>query len=132
MQYALLGNTGLVVSRMCFGAMTLREEGTSLGTVAKVRGKEADAMVGRAVDAGLNFFDTADMYSGGESELMLGNALKSRRNDVIIGTKCGLRTGVPLTHAAFRDGTSCGPWTRACGDSAPTGSTFTSSIARTR
>jgi aryl-alcohol dehydrogenase-like predicted oxidoreductase len=101
MQYSMLGNTGLLVSRLCFGAMTFHEESKALGSVAKVRGKDADRLVGRALDAGVNFFDTADIYSAGESELMLGAALKPRRNDVIIATKCGLRSGAALTQSGL-------------------------------
>lgn len=100
MQYSLLGNTGLAVSRLCFGAMTFREENATM-SVAKVRGKEADAMVGRALDTGINFFDTADVYSGGDSETMLGASLKMRRNDVVIATKCGLRVGASLTRSGL-------------------------------
>jgi aryl-alcohol dehydrogenase-like predicted oxidoreductase len=101
MQYSRLGNSGLVVSRLCFGAMTFRDESTTNAHLAKVRGADADALVGSAIDAGINFFDTADVYSSGESEVMLGAALKSRRNDVIIGTKCGLRTGTALTQSGL-------------------------------
>jgi aryl-alcohol dehydrogenase-like predicted oxidoreductase len=101
MQYSMLGNTGLLVSRLCFGAMTFRDENTAFASLAKVRGKDADVMIGRSLDAGVNFFDTADFYTGGDSEVMLGAALKSRRNDVIIGTKCGLRTGPALTQSGL-------------------------------
>jgi aryl-alcohol dehydrogenase-like predicted oxidoreductase len=101
MQYSMLGNTGLLVSRLCFGAMTFHEQSKAQGPVAKVRGKDADALVGRALDAGINFFDTADMYSEGESERMLGAALKPRRHDVIVATKCGIRSGPALTQCGL-------------------------------
>lgn len=101
MRYAALGNTGLLVSRLCFGAMSFRDENLSQAAIAKVRGREADAMVGRALDAGVNFFDTADVYSGGESERMLGAALKARRSEVVIGTKVGMRSGAPLTQSGL-------------------------------
>jgi aryl-alcohol dehydrogenase-like predicted oxidoreductase len=101
MQYAMLGNTGLLVSRLCFGAMTFHAESKALGAVAKVRGKDADALVGCALDAGINFFDTADMYSAGESEQMLGAALRDRRNEVVIATKCGMRSGPALTQSGL-------------------------------
>jgi aryl-alcohol dehydrogenase-like predicted oxidoreductase len=61
----------------------------------------ADELVGRALDVGINFFDTADGYAGGESEVLLGGALKSRRDDVVIATKCGFRTGPALTRAGL-------------------------------
>lgn len=101
MQYSMLGNTGLLVSRLCFGAMSFRQDNEAQAALAKVRGKEADAMVGRALDAGINFFDTADVYSGGESEIMLGKALQGRREDVVIGTKVGMRAGSALTRAGL-------------------------------
>jgi aryl-alcohol dehydrogenase-like predicted oxidoreductase len=101
MQYSMLGNTGLLVSRLCFGAMTFHEASTVMATVAKVRGKDADTLVGRSLDAGVNFFDTADIYSAGESETMLGAALKSRRNEVVIATKCGMRSGPGLTQSGL-------------------------------
>jgi aryl-alcohol dehydrogenase-like predicted oxidoreductase len=57
----------------------------------------ADAMVAKAIDAGVNLFDTADVYTSGQSELMLGKALRSRRDDVVIATKCGFRRGQAVT-----------------------------------
>jgi aryl-alcohol dehydrogenase-like predicted oxidoreductase len=101
MQYSMLGNTGLLVSRLCFGVMSFREDNADQAFMAKVRGKDADAMVGHALDAGINFFDTADVYSAGDAEVMLGAALKTRRNDVIIGTKCGMRAGAALTRGGL-------------------------------
>ena len=101
MQYSLLGNTGLAVSRLCFGGMSFRDNNPGFGTLAKVRGADADAMIGRTLEAGINFFDTADVYSSGDSELMLGAALKSRRNDVVISTKVGMRTGSALTQSGL-------------------------------
>ena len=101
MQYAMLGNTGLAVSRLCFGAMTFHAGSTAMGSVAKTRGPDADALVGRALDAGINFFDTADMYSEGEAERMLGAALAPHRNDVVIATKCGMRSGSTLTQGGL-------------------------------
>ena len=101
MQYSNLGDTGLLVSRLCFGSMTFRKDNEGFAAIAKVRGKDADNMVAQALDAGINFFDTADAYSGGESEIMLGAALKSRRNDVVIATKAGVRTGAVLTQSGL-------------------------------
>lgn len=101
MQYATLGNTGLLVSRLCFGAMSFRADNNSQAAIAKVRGADADALVGRALDAGINFFDTADVYSGGDSETMLGAALRSRRDDVVIATKVGMRAGQALTRGGL-------------------------------
>lgn len=90
MNYRLLGNSGLSVSEICFGAMTFTgEKGwTHLGMQDQ---HTADDLVTFAVDNGINFFDTADIYSDGVSEEMLGRALGQKRKDVIIATKCGFR-----------------------------------------
>ena len=101
MQYALLGNTGLTVSRLAFGAMTFTAGNKALGAIYKVGADLAGELVGRALDAGINFFDTADGYAGGESEAMLGAALKPHRDEVIIATKVGFRTGPSLTRAGL-------------------------------
>lgn len=93
MQYALLGNTGLAVSRLGFGALTFTQGNQSLASVYKVGAELAHALVGRALDAGVNFFDTADVYADGESETLLGAALKSHRDQVVITTKVGNRGG---------------------------------------
>jgi aryl-alcohol dehydrogenase-like predicted oxidoreductase len=91
MQYTRLGNTGLVVSRFAFGAMTF---GTGdVPAVYKVGEDEARAMVDCALAAGVNFFDTADAYAAGASERMLGKVLGTRRKGVVISTKVGMRTG---------------------------------------
>jgi len=91
MKYARLGETGLVVSRLSFGSMTFGSGQGAMGNVWKAGQKEADALVGRALDAGVNLFDSADMYAGGESEIMLGKALGSRRGEIAISTKAGFR-----------------------------------------
>src|SRR3954463_14778897 len=101
MQYATLGNTGLTVSRVAFGAMTFTQGNQDIGAIYKVGAGEADTLVGQALEAGINFFDTADAYAGGESETLLGRALKSRRDDVVIATKVGFRTGDALTRAGL-------------------------------
>lgn len=91
MQYATLGNTGLIVSRLAFGALTFTQGNTSLPSVYKVGEKLANELVARALDAGVNFFDTADVYADGESETLLGAALRPHRNHVVIATKVGNR-----------------------------------------
>lgn len=101
MLYTLLGNTGLVVSRLGFGALTFASANRSLPAVYKVGAALADELVGRAIDAGINFFDTADVYADGESETLLGTALKRHRDKVVITTKVGNRgSGEPL-HAGL-------------------------------
>ncbi|HXX66971.1 MAG TPA: aldo/keto reductase [Polyangiaceae bacterium] len=91
MLYTRFGNTGLIVSRLAFGAMTFGSG--NLPAIYKVDEKGADDLVGRAIDAGINFFDTADAYAEGQSETMLGKLLGSRRKDVVISTKVGMRSG---------------------------------------
>ena len=101
MQYTLLGNTGLTVSRHAFGAMTFTAGNRDLGAIYKVGADLAGELVGRALEAGINFFDTADGYAGGESEALLGAALKPHRDQVVIATKVGFRTGPALTRAGL-------------------------------
>jgi len=101
MQFSFLGSTGLVVSRLAFGAMTFTAGNKDLGAIYKVGAALADELVGRALDAGINLFDTADGYANGESEMLLGRALKSRRSDAVIATKVGFRTGPALTQSGL-------------------------------
>lgn len=101
MKYRTLGNTGLVVSRLAFGAMTFTQGNKDLGSIYKVGEKLASELVGRALDGGINLFDTADAYAGGESERLLGGALRSRRSEVLIATKVGFRTGAPITQSGL-------------------------------
>lgn len=97
MQYTTLGNTGLVVSRFAFGAMTFGEGEMVAGVQNTIDLDQATEMVALALDAGINLFDTADAYRQGESEVMLGKALGARRHEVIIATKVGFRTSETLT-----------------------------------
>ncbi len=78
MEYRRLGRSGLKVSEICLGTMTF---GRGSDTAA------VDRIVQSALDAGVMFFDTADGYNNGDAEVMLGEALKSRRRDVVIATK---------------------------------------------
>lgn len=103
MLYSRLGNTGLVVSRLSLGTMSFGE-GSGNRAIARTEPAEADRIVGAAIDAGINFFDTADVYAGGESETMLGRALGDRRDEVVIATKAGWRTGVPLNRSGLSAG----------------------------
>jgi aryl-alcohol dehydrogenase-like predicted oxidoreductase len=95
MKYRMLGRTGLYVSEICFGTMTFA--GTGLfKNVGQVDQDGATTLVRLALDTGVNFFDTADVYSQGESERYLGNALKTlgvRRSDVVVATKVRGRMG---------------------------------------
>src|SRR5438552_10259919 len=99
MQYNRLGDTGLIVSRLAFGAMTFGSaEGTVFAAISKVDQKLATELVAKALDAGINHFNTADVYTGGQSEQMLAKALGNRRKDVVISTKVGFRGGDALVH----------------------------------
>ena len=100
MHYTTLGKTGLIVSRLALGAMTFGND-QAVQTMAKVGDPNAQAMVDRALDVGINFFDTADVYGGGQSETMLGKLLGQRRKDVIIATKAHFRTGDAIIHAGL-------------------------------
>ncbi len=87
MKYTRLGNTGLKVSRLCLGTMTFGFKFRNIGAVGQ---DSADIMVKKAYESGINFFDTADMYSFGQSEEILGNALKKLdvpREKFVIATK---------------------------------------------
>jgi aryl-alcohol dehydrogenase-like predicted oxidoreductase len=99
MQYTRLGNTGLVVSRLSFGVMTFGQGQGTMASVSKTDEKSATEMIHRAMDAGINFFDSADAYASGQSETILGRALGARRRDVIISTKVGFRSGEAITHS---------------------------------
>ncbi|MBA2677448.1 MAG: aldo/keto reductase [Ktedonobacteraceae bacterium] len=91
MHYTRLGNTGLIVSRMAFGSMTFGSGEGAFGSVYKVDQAGANNLVARALDAGINFFNTADAYANGQSEEMLGHALGKRRQEVVIASKVGNR-----------------------------------------
>jgi aryl-alcohol dehydrogenase-like predicted oxidoreductase len=84
MDYRSLGHTGVQVSRLCFGTMSF--------------GSEADEATSRAMyqrcrDEGINFFDTADVYSGGKSETILGKLIEGHRDELVIATKAHFPTG---------------------------------------
>ncbi|MGH8314057.1 MAG: aldo/keto reductase, partial [Steroidobacterales bacterium] len=102
MQYARLGETGLVVSRLAFGSMTFGHATAGpFTTVYKVDQAGANDLVARAIDGGVNFFNSADVYAGGDSERILGKALGARRREVVIATKVGNRTGPALIESGL-------------------------------
>lgn len=88
MEYTRLGNTGLEVSRICLGCMTYGDPNRGAHTWT-LNEEESRPFVRRALDAGVNFFDTANVYSDGSSEEIVGKALKdfARREDVVLATK---------------------------------------------
>jgi aryl-alcohol dehydrogenase-like predicted oxidoreductase len=96
MKYVTLGNTGLLVSKLCFGTMTFGDGRGLFKLISTVGQSEADELVKMSIDGGINFFDTADNYTEGESEKLLGQSLKNlniARKDVVIATKVYSRVG---------------------------------------
>ena len=88
MLYRYLGQSGLLVSRICLGTMTFGMKDWGCDQ------KTANAIVRHFIDQGGQFIDTADMYSAGLSEEMLGNAIKNHhREDLVVASKCWFRTG---------------------------------------
>lgn len=95
MRMRLLGRTGLYVSEICLGAMTFGGKGF-WKAIGQLDGHAVERLVGQALDGGVNFIDTADVYSEGESERLLGHALASLgrpREQLVIATKVRGRTG---------------------------------------
>jgi aryl-alcohol dehydrogenase-like predicted oxidoreductase len=86
MNYRYLGNSGIKVSEICLGVMTFGGD-TVKNELATVTQKDADSITAAALERGINFFDTADVYSGGISEIVLGKALGFRRKDAVVATK---------------------------------------------
>ncbi|TIN73071.1 MAG: aldo/keto reductase, partial [Mesorhizobium sp.] len=100
MRYNQLGNTGMFVSELCLGTMTFGAAGQNAqwGLIASLDQKGVNEIVAHSLAAGVNFFDTADVYSFGESERLLGQSLrdlKVNRQNVVIATKA---------HGAMGDG----------------------------
>jgi aryl-alcohol dehydrogenase-like predicted oxidoreductase len=104
MRYKTLGNTGLLVSEICLGTMTFAgDDSTALSEnagiwkqIGNVGQADADALIKASIEAGVNFIDTADVYSEGKSEITVGNSLKNlniARKDIVIATKVYGRTG---------------------------------------
>jgi aryl-alcohol dehydrogenase-like predicted oxidoreductase len=96
MKYNTLGHTGLLVSELCLGTMTFAAGTGMWKSVAGVEQKLADDIVRQSLDAGINFADTADVYTNGESEKVLAQAIANlgvARKDIVIATKAYGRTG---------------------------------------
>ncbi len=93
MEYRRLGASGLLVPELSFGAGTFGGQGPLFGAWGHTNVQQARRLVDVCVDAGVTMFDTADVYSAGASEEVLGAALKGRRDQVLISTKAGLPMG---------------------------------------
>src|ERR1700761_2177881 len=97
MEYKTLGNTGLLVSTLCLGTMTFHGGSAFWQKIGNVDQAGADELLKSSIDAGINFVDTADVYSDGESEKTLGQSIKNlgiARKDLIIATKGFGRVGM--------------------------------------
>ena len=84
MEYTTLGTTGVEVSKLCLGCMSFGDPDWRPWVLDE---DDAEPIIERAIDLGINFFDTANMYSTGESERVLGNALEGRRDESVVATK---------------------------------------------
>ena len=93
MKYRQLADTGVFVSELCLGTMTFGGVGQIWEVIGGLDQAAADAIVHRALDAGINFIDTADVYSAGESETMVGKAIAGRRHEIVLATKVRGRMG---------------------------------------
>src|SRR3984957_5783809 len=96
MKYNTLGHTGLLVSELCLGTMTFAAGEGMWKPIAGVEQKLADELLRLSLDAGINFVDTADVYTNGESEKVLAQAIANlgvARKDIVIATKAYGRTG---------------------------------------
>lgn len=108
MRYNQLGRTGMFVSEICLGTMTFgsANDASQWGSIASVEQEAADRIVERSLAAGVNFIDTADVYSFGASERILGQALKNlgvKRKDVVVATKAfGVAGAGPNDRGASR------------------------------
>ena len=91
MHYRTLGRTGVQVSTLVLGAM-------NFGALGRTTQDEATAIVDVALDAGINLIDTADRYSAGESEVMVGKAIAGRRDDIVLATKANSPMGDERNH----------------------------------
>ena len=115
----VLGRTGVRVSPLCLGTMMF-------GAWGNPDHDESIRTIHRALDAGINFVDTADVYSRGESEEIVGKALAGgRRDNVVLATKVHGTMSDDPNEQATRGAGSCARSRRACAASAPTGSIST-------
>ena len=93
MKFRPLADTGVFVSELCLGTMTFGGRGQIWEVMGGLDQPAVDGLVGRALDAGINFIDTANVYAGGESETLLGKAITGRRHEIVLATKVRGRMG---------------------------------------
>jgi len=107
MRYNPLGRTGLFVSELCLGAMTFGGSKGMWQVIGTLGNQEVESLIGTALDAGINFIDTADVYSDGDSEKLVGAALKSLnrpREQVVVATKVRGRVGPGVNQVGLSRG----------------------------
>jgi aryl-alcohol dehydrogenase-like predicted oxidoreductase len=93
MKYRKLADTGVFVSELCLGTMTFGGRGQVWERMGALEQADVNGIVNRALEAGINFVDTANVYATGESETLVGRALSGRRHDVVLATKVRGRMG---------------------------------------
>ena len=125
MEYRMLGATGIHVSTHCLGTMMFGEWGNR-------DHDDAARIINAAIDGGINFVDTADVYSNGESEEIVGKALKGRRDEVVLASKFHNPMGPGRNERGTPASGSCGRSRRAFGDCRPITSTCTRCTDPTR
>jgi len=104
MEYIKLGKSDLKVSRLCLGCMSFGKENDLFKWV--LNQEQTDEIIKRALDLGINFFDTANIYSGGTSEIFIGNSFKKyvkNRKDIIVATKVYFNEGKLSKEAIIRE-----------------------------
>ena len=131
MEYRQLGKSGLKVPVLTFGTGTFGGQTDFFKPWGASDVKEATRMVDICLDGGVTMFDSADVYSQGQSEEILGRAIAGRRDRVLISTKAASAAARARTTPARRASTSSRPSTPACSGSAPTTSIFISCTAST-
>ncbi|MGF6770605.1 aryl-alcohol dehydrogenase-like predicted oxidoreductase [Paraburkholderia sp. GAS199] len=93
MEYRFLGGSGLKVPALSFGTATFGGQGEFFGAWGRTVGDDARRIVDICLDSGITMFDSADIYSAGRAEEVLGEAIKGRRNQVLVSTKATFRSG---------------------------------------
>src|ERR1700744_813266 len=105
MKYNFLGNTGLVVSELCFGTMTFGGSGGGIwSNIGKLQQESVNELMKTFVDSGINFIDTTNVYSFGESERLLGQSIRQaglNRNELVIATKVRGRMGEGVNYVGL-------------------------------
>ena len=131
MESRRLGHSGFSVPVLSFGTGTFGGSNEFFQAWGSTQSDEATRLVDICLDAGLTMFDSADIYSDGLSEKVLGHAIKGRRDKVIVSTKATFRSGPGPNDVGSSASTSSRPSRPRCGGSEPTTSTFSSCTVST-